>query len=195
MKRVTFLIITLTFFALVRTYAAMVEVKKVEDNKNGVYVVFEMTEGDKFFHDRDYTITGIPKEFLGLTQVRTSADSPGGQDLRLTFEIDRPAFVYTAWDNRHKRPEKRGQDPKGWFTNGFTDTGKSLFLDAPHPTTEYFIYKSNQPYDKGKVEILGIDEVIGDPVIMWTIFLEEGTLAVQPGEKLTTTWGTIKSER
>ena len=168
MKRVTFLIITLTFFALVRTYAAVVEVKKVEDNKNGVYVVSEMTEGDKFFHDRDYTITGIPKEFLGLTQVRTSADSPGGQDLRLTFEIDRPAFVYT---------------------------GKSLFLDAPHPTTEYFIYKSNQPYDKGKVEILGIDEVIGDPVIMWTIFLEEGTLAVQPGEKLTTTWGTIKSER
>ena len=28
--------------------------------------------------------------------------------------------------------------------------------------------------------MLGIDEVIGDPVIMWTIFLEEGQLPVEP---------------
>ena len=108
---------------------------------------------------------------------------------------DHSAFVYTAWDSRHKRPEERGQDPKNWFTDNFTDTGESLFLDAPHPQTEYFIYRSNEPYPEGKIELLGIDEVVGDPVIMWAIFLEEGELAVEPSEKLTTSWAKIKEGR
>jgi hypothetical protein len=66
-------------------------------------------------------------------------------------------------------------------------------LDAPHAPTEYFIYKSNEPYE-GAVELLGIDEVIGDPVLMWTIFLEEGVLPVDPTGNFTTTWGEIKSD-
>lgn len=170
-----------------------VVVTEIKDNKGGVYQAVELEEGGKFFHDRDYTITHIPKDFLGLTQVSTSADCPGGQDYKLTFDIDRPAYVYQAWDSRHKRPEDRGQDPKGWFTNAYTDTSEILMLDAPHAPTEYFIYKSNEPYPKGTVELLGIDEVIGDPVLMWTIFVEEGVLLVDPTGNLTTTWGKIKA--
>lgn len=172
--------------------AESVEVTDIEDNKGGIYAAVELEEGGKFFHDRDYTITHIPEEFLGLTQVSTSADCPGGQDYKLTFDIDRPAYVYTAWDSRHTRPEERGQDPKDWFTDAYTDTGETLFLDAPHDPTEYFIYKSNEPFE-GTVELLGIDEVIGDPVIMWTIFVEEGTLPVDAEGNLTTTWGQVKS--
>ena len=63
-----------------------------------------------------------------------------------------------------------------------------------HPS-EYFIYKSNEPFPEGEVELLGIDEVIGDPVIMWTIFVEEGVLPVDPAGSLTTTWGEIKSDQ
>ena len=193
MKRVTFLAIAMTLVASLGSYAVeKVEVTNLTDNKGGIYAVGELTEGDKFFHDRNYTITNIPKEFLELTRILTSADSPGGQDYRLTFDIDRPAFLYTAWDSRNTRPEERGQDPEAWFTESFEDTGKTLFLDAPHPRTEYFVYQSVEPYLKGKVEILGID---GDPVIMWTLFLEAGTLAVEPGDKLTTTWGQIKAQR
>jgi len=173
-------------------FAQQVVVTEIEDNKGGIYKAVELEEGGKFFHDRDYTITHIPKEFLGFTQVSTSADCPGGQDYKLTFNIDRPAYVYQAWDSRHTRPEDRGQDPKGWFTDGYTDTGEILMLDAPHAPTEYFIYKSNEPYD-GTVELLGIDEVIGDPVLMWTIFLEETVLPVDPEGNLTTTWGEIKA--
>lgn len=172
--------------------AESVEVTDIEDNKGGIYAAVELEEGGKFFHDRDYTITHIPEEFLGLTQVSTSADCPGGQDYKLTFDIDRPAYVYTAWDSRHTRPEERGQDPKDWFTDAYTDTGETLFLDAPHDPTEYFIYKSNEPFE-GTVELLGIDEVIGDPVIMWTIFVEEGTLPVDAEGNLTTTWGQVKA--
>ena len=191
MKRVIFLTIALMLFASLNAYADNVEVENVEDNKGGQYAVSELEEGGLFFHDRAYIMRDIPEEFLGLTQVQTSCDCPGGQDYRLTFEIDRDAFVYTAWDSRHKRPEERGQDPEDWFTDNFEDTGKILVGDV-NPTSEYWIYKSNEPYPKVKVELFGIDEVVGDPVIMWTIFLEEGSLQVQPGEKLTTTWASVK---
>lgn len=194
MRLIYVCITTLFLIASLIAFAEKVEVTNIEDNKNGAYQATELEEKGKFFHDRDYTITNIPKEFLGLTQVSTSADCPGGQDYRLTFEIDRPAYVYQAWDSRHKRPEDRGQEPKGWFTKGYMDTEKTLVLDAPHPPVEYFIYKSNEPYPEGKVELLGIDEVIGDPVIMWTIFLEEGQLPVDPEGNLTTTWGEIKTD-
>ena len=194
MRLIYVCITTLFLVASLIAFAEKVEVTNIKDNKNGAYQATELEEKGKFFHDRDYTITNIPKEFLGLTQVSTSADCPGGQDYRLTFEIDRPAYVYQAWDSRHKRPEDRGQEPKGWFTKGYTDTEKTLVLDAPHPPVEYFIYKSNEPYPEGKVELLGIDEVIGDPVIMWTIFVEEGQLPVSPVGNLTTTWGDIKTD-
>ena len=53
-----------------------VVVTEIKDNKGGIYKAVELEEGGKFFHDRDYTITHIPKDFLGLTQVSTSADCP-----------------------------------------------------------------------------------------------------------------------
>lgn len=156
-------------------------------------MVGEMKEGDLFFHDRQYTMTNISKEFLGLTQIKTSCDCPGGADYSLTFDIDQDAFIYTVWDSRHVRPEKRNQNPKDWFANGFKDTGKILCLDVPHPTkVDYWIYKSVKPYKEGTVELLGIDEVVGDPVIMWTIFLEGGALSVEPAQKLSTTWAKIR---
>ncbi len=194
MRLMPILTIALIMLATVSALAVeQVKVTNIEDNKGGTYAAAELEEGGKFFHDRDYTMTNIPKDFIGLTQVSTSADCPGGQDYRLTFEIDRPAYVYTAWDSRHKRPENRGQEPKDWFTKGYTNTEEILLLDAPHAPTEYFIYKSNEPYQKGEVELLGIDEVVGDPVLMWAIFLEEGQLPVEPVGNLTTIWGQIKA--
>lgn len=195
MKLAYVFMVALLIATSLTVFADKVVVTDIEDNKGGAYQATELEEGGKFFHDRDYTITTIPKEFLGLTQVSTSADCPGGQDYRLTFEIDRPAYVYQAWDSRHTAPEDRGQDPKDWFTKGYTNTEEILMLDAPHAPTEYHIYKSNEPYPKGTVELLGIDEVIGDPVLMWTIFLEEGVLPVDPAGSLTTTWGEIKSDQ
>ena len=195
MKLAYVFIVALLIATSLTVFADKVVVTEIEDNKGGAYQATELEEGGKFFHDRDYTITTIPKDFLGLTQVSTSADCPGGQDYRLTFEIDRPAYIYQAWDSRHTPPEDRGQDPKDWFTKEYTNTEEVLMLDAPHAPTEYHIYKSNEPYPKGEVELLGIDEVIGDPVLMWTIFLEEGVLPVDPAGSLTTTWGEIKSDQ
>ena len=92
--KLTYVCIAALFIAVsFVAFADQVEVTEIKDNKNGVYKAVELEEGGKFFHDRDYTITNIPKEFQGLTQVSTSADCPGGQDYRLTFSIDRPAYV------------------------------------------------------------------------------------------------------
>ena len=135
--KLTYVCIAALFITAALT-AFAVEVTEIKDNKGGAYKAVELEEGGKFFHDRDYTITNIPKEFQGLTQVSTSADCPGGQDYRLTFNIDRPAYVYQAWDSRHTRPEDRGQDPKGWFTKGYTDTEEILMLDAPHAPDRVF---------------------------------------------------------
>lgn len=191
-----FYVCTLAILATALTsFANPVVVTEIDDNKGGVYQAVELEEDGKFFHDRDYTITTIPEAYLGLTQISTSADCPGGQDYRLTFEIDRSAYIYQAWDSRHTPPEERGQDPRNWFTDAYTATGEILRLDAPHDPTDYFIYKSNEPYNEGQVTLQGIDEVIGDPVLMWTIFLEEGTLPVDPAGSLTTTWGDLKSDR
>ena len=197
MKRVFFPIIVLMFLALVSAYAIEeVQVDNIEDNKGGPYAVAQLTEDGQFFNDREqFPMTNIPEEFLGLTLIQTSANCPAGQDWRLTFEIDRDAYIYTAWDSRFPRPEERGQEPKDWFTDNYKDTEKVLCLDAPHPKTDYWIYKSNKPYPKGEVEFFGIDVMDpGDPVNMWTIFLEAGKLAVSsPQEKLAARWGEIKS--
>jgi len=175
-------------------YAGKVVVTNPQTNKGEKYIVSELKEGGKFFHDRDYTITGIPKEFLGLPQILSSADSLGGVDYLWTFDIDRPAIVYLAFDSRFPRPEDRKQDPAGWFEKAYTDTKKELFLDAPHPKTSYWIYKSKKAYPKGEVTIFGIDGGRHpDPIIMWTIFVEEGK-TVQPVGKLTTVWGIIKGK-
>ncbi len=167
-------------------------VTDVRDNIGGEYAVSELQEAGKFFHDRDYTMTSIPEKYLGLTQIQTSADCPGGIDYRLSFVIDRPAKVYMAWDSRHRRPENREQNPEDWFADAYVDTGEILVLDDPHPPVEYFIYEPVERVE-GKIDLFGIEEISpDDPVNMWTIFLQETIVSVDPTGNLVTTWGNIK---
>ena len=45
------------------------------------FVVGVTEEGGKFYHDRVYTMTGIPKQYLGPTNITTSADTIGDLDV------------------------------------------------------------------------------------------------------------------
>ena len=125
----TFLVITLTLLALVSAYADNVEVTNVEDNLGGVYEVTTLEVGELAHHDRDDILVTIPEEFQGLTNIQTSIDNPGAIDYRLTFEINRSAFVYIAWNIGEWgfTPGERDQDPEDWFNDGFTDTEKSIY--------------------------------------------------------------------
>ena len=135
-------------------FAEKVEVTNIEDNKNGAYQATELEEKGKFFHDRDYTITNIPKDFLGLTQVSTSADCPGGQDYRLTFEIDRSRLMSIkhgiADINVRKTADK---NRRVGLQRDTRIQKKTLVLDAPHPPVEYFIYKSNEPLPRRRSRV------------------------------------------
>ena len=189
-------LVLMMFLFAVSIYADQVEVTDPESNGGEALVVGVIEEGGKFWHDRDYTMTGIPEEYLGLTSIMSSADSLGTLDHEWMFEIDRSAYVYIAFDSRFARPEDREQDPKEWFDDTFDDTGQVLFLDAPHPTiVEYWIYRSKEAYPTGQVTIFGLDETRpGDPISVWVFFVEEGKLAVSsPSDKLATKWGKIKS--
>ena len=114
------------------------------------FVVGVTEEGGKFYHDRVYTMKGIPKQYLGLTNITASADTIGDLDVQWTFKINLSAYVYIGFDERWDPPEDRKQNPKKWFSNGFTKTRESVVLYAPHPPTDYWIYKSNDPYPTGQ---------------------------------------------
>ena len=188
-------LINVVLMALVLVFsvhAGEVEVTDPKSSKNEALVVGVLEEGGKFYHDRDYIMTGVPEEYQGFTSIMTSADTQGNVDVQWTFEIDRPAYVYIAFDSRATRPEDRDQDPKDWFSDGFTDTGEVVVLDAPHPPTDYWVYRSNEPYPKGEVTLDGIAQGHGAGTL-WVMFVEEADLAVSSQEKLAARWGEIKS--
>ena len=190
--------ILMGFVLAVGVYADQVVVTNPVSNLGEEFVVGVMEEGGIFWHDREYTMTGIPEEYLGLTSIMSSADSLGTLAHRWMFEIDRSAHVYIAFDSRFARPEDRNQDPENWFNDTFDDTGQVLFLDAPHPTVvEYWIYRSKEAYPTGQVTIFGIDETRpGDPILVWAMFVEEAqSAALSPSGKLAAIWGEIKSPR
>ena len=190
----TFLVIALTLLALVSAYANNVEVTNVEDNQGGTYEVTTLEVGALAHHDRDDILVTIPEEFQGLTNIQTSMDCSGAIDYRLTFDIDRSAFVYIAWNIGEWgfTPGDHDQDPEDWFNDGFTDTGKSIY--HTRDVMEYRVYKSNEPYPKGEVEIMGVAPNPDDPVYQWMIFFDAAGVAVTaPSGKLTTTWAEIKT--
>ena len=76
MKLIYVCMATLFLVASLIAFADNVEVTEIKDNKGGAYQATELEEGGKFFHDRVYTITHIPKDFLGLTQVSTQRTAP-----------------------------------------------------------------------------------------------------------------------
>ena len=191
-------VILMVFVLAAGAYADQVAVTNPVNNLGEEFVVGVMEEGGIFWHDREYTMTGIPEEYLGLTKIMSSADSLGTLDYQWMFEIDRSAHVYIAFDSRFARPEDRTQNPENWFNDAFDDTGQVLFLDAPHPSVvEYWIYRSKEAYPTGQVTIFGIDETRpGDPIAVWVFFVEEaGAAALSPSGKLAATWAEIKSPR
>jgi hypothetical protein len=70
-----------------------VEVTDPKSSTGETFVVGVMEEGGKFYHDRDYIMTGIPEQYLGLTNITTSADTVSDVNVEWMFEIDQSAYV------------------------------------------------------------------------------------------------------
>ena len=66
---------------------------------------------------------GIPKQYLGLTNITASADTMGDLDVQWTFKINLSAYVYIGFDERWDPPEDRKQNPN-------SNSIKFLHLDS-----------------------------------------------------------------
>jgi PKD repeat protein len=75
--------------------------------------------GDKYYIDREYTITSIPDELIGGIWIMTANnDKLITKTDHISFDLDRPSIVYIAYDNR-------ATSLPTWM-NGFLDTGLTI---------------------------------------------------------------------
>lgn len=191
------LIVALMVFVLASSVYAEVMVTDPVSSTGEEFVVGVVEEEGLFWHDRAYLLTDVPEEYLGLTNIMSSADTVGDENVTWTFEIDQPAYVYIAFDERWERPENRVQNPENWFNDAFSDTGQIVVLTDPAGASwaplDYWLYKSNDPYPAGMVTIQGLGQGGGDGVYRVTFVQGADTTAVSPQEKLAARWGKIKS--
>ena len=137
--------------------------------------------GDLVYVDRDYIYTDIPEEFIGMPYMRTSNDSKSVQDLEVTFEIDRPAYVYTFWC-----PDI--QPPRDWLVEGFEMVMEKAVVVTWPTGPECDVWKSREPFED--IVTLGHS---GDGLGLYIgVALEAASTAVQPKDKLYTTWAKLK---
>ena len=191
------LIVALMVFVLASSVYAEVMVTDPVSSTGEEFVVGVVEEEGLFWHDRAYLLTDVPEEYLGLTNIMSSADTVGDENVTWTFEIDQPAYVYIAFDERWERPENRVQNPENWFNDAFSDTGQIVVLTDPAGASwaplDYWLYKSNEPYPAGTVTIQGLGQGGGDGVYRVTFLQGADMTAVSPQEKLAGRWGEIKS--
>ena len=144
-----------------------------------VEVVEGLEVGALLFTDRAYTITEIPEQYQGLPWIRTSNNSKKSANVEISFNIDREAYIYLAWD-----PGTPGQP---WLAD-YTLTGDTINTSDALKG----VYKSNNPFPPGEVKTY---EAVADAGF-YTIIVEG---IKQPGKierwgKLARTWGRIKAQ-
>jgi hypothetical protein len=161
----------------------VVKAKNIEssDGLEWEFIEEGLAVGDLVYVDRDYIYTDIPKEFIGMPYMRTANDSKNVQDLVVTFEIDRPAYVYTFWC-----PEI--QPPRPWLEENFELVMEKAVVVTWGTGPECDVWKSKEPFED--IVTLGHS---GDGLGLYIgVVLEAATVAVQPQGKLSTTWAQAK---
>lgn len=154
---------------------------KSSDGRKWEYVEEGIALGDKVYTDRDYVYKIVPKEFIGMPYMRTSNDSKTeGKDLEITFEIDKPAYVYIFWIWT--------AEPRAWLEDNFEKVMEKAVDVSWTPGYECDVWKSKEPF-KNKVTL----GYVGDSVGLYIgVVLELATTAVQSEGKLSATWGHLK---
>ena len=95
--------------------------------------------GDLQFGDRTYTLTAIPKDYMGLDWIRTANDSKGYEgDTLVTFQVTDTVDVIVAFDDR--------LTPRDWLSS-WSDTGLEIVNSESTPKSFSLYIKSFQPFD------------------------------------------------
>lgn len=157
----------------------------------GEYVVGEdgLEIGSVYLIDRDYFVKDMSKEFEGATFIMTAMDDEGskGADF-ITFTVKVPVVVWLATDKRWGDPPKWASDAEGWKEQ------PDYLVQTNEEDTDIFVLRSKE-FPAGKISLAGNNDAPSNLAPTYWVFLTRGSGAtpVEPIDKLTTTWGQLKS--
>ena len=159
----------------------------------GDYVVGEegLELGSVYLIDRDYFVKDMSDEFEGATYIMTAMEDERskGNDF-VTFRVKVPIVVWLATDKRWGNPPKWASEANGW------EEQDDYLVQTNEEDTNIFVLISKE-FPAGMISLGGNNDAPANLAPMYWIFLTlgEGGAAVEATDKLTTTWGKIKSNR
>lgn len=157
------------------------------------YTVGSIAVDEKYYVDRDYTVIALPGELDGAILIMTGNGEKNGTGAGfITFDIDQAATVYIGHDSRGE--EAKGGVPPAWLSDDFTVVeGWEIEVTDGNMGT-FNVWKKD--FSAGAVSLPGnADAPAAGHGSMYTVLLTPALgAAVEPGAKLTTTWGDLKSE-
>ena len=159
----------------------------------GDYVVGEggLEKGSVYLIDRDYFVKDMSKELEGATFIMTAMDDEGskGADF-ITFSVEVPVVVWLATDKRWGSPPKWASDGEGW------EEQPDYLVQTNEGDTDIFVLR-NKEFPAGDISLGGNNDAPANLAPTYWVFLTRGSgaAAVEATDKLTTTWGKLKSAR
>ncbi|MDE0317069.1 MAG: hypothetical protein OXI67_11420 [Candidatus Poribacteria bacterium] len=159
----------------------------------GKYVVGEegLELGSVYLIDRDYFVKDMSEEFEGATFIMTAMEDERskGADF-ITFRVKVPIVVWLATDKRWGNPPKWASDGNGWKEQ------PDYLVQTNEEDTDIFVLL-NKEFSAGDISLGGNNDAPANLAPMYWVFLTRGVegAAVEATDKLTTTWGKLKSNR
>ncbi len=182
----------LTSFYFPKVLAQDIEVSDLESRSVvGDYVVGEegLEIGSVYLIDRDYFVKDMSKELEGAIFIMTAMDDEGskGEDF-ITFSVKVPVVVWLATDKRWGNPPEWASDDEGWAEQ------PDYLVQTNEEDTNIFVLR-NKEFPAGDISLGGNNDAPANLAPMYWVFLTPGSgaAAVEATDKLTTTWGELKS--
>jgi hypothetical protein len=121
----------------------------------------------------------------------TAMDDEGskGADF-ITFSVEVPVVVWIATDKRWGNPPKWASDGEGWKEQ------PDYLAQTNEGDTDIFVLR-NKEFPAGDISLSGNNDAPANLAPMYWVFLTRGAggAAVEATDRLTTTWGKLKSNR
>lgn len=175
-----------------------VEVTDIEVASGNPYEVGDggLDIGVKYYIDRDYVVTAMPEELIGATWIMTANDDKNGAGEEfLKFVVGRNAIVWVARDSRGD--EDKGGKPPEWLSedNGW-ERHAEMLIEVTDGNMGHFVLYSKE-FAKDEVILGGnVDPPAAGQGSSYLVLITPGEdLAVEPADKLSTTWAELKNER
>ena len=84
------------------------------------YELSNLNEGNKYYIDRDFTLTTVPDAYKGLNMIKTANENKTTTNLNLHFNLCSSSDVYIAYDHRLSTPS--------WITGNYQNTGEKIYV-------------------------------------------------------------------